>query len=113
MAAAKRGRAPAIRRILLWLGWAGAAVGLVGLVGIGAFAGDVPMLVGCTPRGFLGIACPEDPRGWLMQILWFAGIVALVWFPGTLVALIFGVVWPLARLIVRRRAAAAAARSAV
>ena len=91
------------QRALVVFGWIATVPGIAGLLGAAVVFGHAEWLFGCRPSGILGLSCPEDPLGWLGRLLWFSGLIAAIWFPGTLIPVIYAVVYPVVRLIQRQR----------
>jgi hypothetical protein len=96
-----------MRRALIGLGWIVTIPGFVGLLGLAVIFTDAEWVFGCQPSGILRITCPQDPLGWLGELLFIAGLVTVVWFPATLLPTIYALAFPIARLVIRRRRIAA------
>ena len=100
-----------MRRAMIVVGWIATVPGLAGLLAMAMVLPDAEWVLGCRPSGFLGLSCPDNPAGWLGNLLWFVGLMVVIGFPVTLIPMIYAVVYPIARLVIRRRAAARATTS--
>lgn len=92
-------------RALIVVGWIATLPGIVGLLGIAVVFTDGEIF-GCRPSGIVNITCPQDPFGWLGELLFVSGLAMVIGFPATVIPAIFTVVYPIVRLIRRRRVVA-------